>query len=37
VHDMIKLLERNGLIERTPGVGRSIRVLVRPEHLPLLE
>jgi hypothetical protein len=37
VHDMIKLLERSGLIERTPGVGRSIRVLVRPEHLPSLE
>jgi DNA-binding MarR family transcriptional regulator len=36
VHDMVKTLERNGLIERTPGVGRSIRVLVRPEHLPRL-
>jgi len=36
VHDMVKTLERNGLIERTHGVGRSIRVLVRPEHLPPL-
>jgi DNA-binding MarR family transcriptional regulator len=37
VNGMIKTLERNGLIERTPGVGRSIRLLVRPEHLPHLE
>ena len=37
VHDMIKTLERNGLIERTPGRARSIRLCVRPEHLPRLE
>jgi hypothetical protein len=37
IHDMIKTLERNGLIERTPGQSRSIRLLVRPEHLPRLE
>ena len=37
IHDMIKTLERNGLIERTPGQSRSIRLLVRPEHLPKLE
>lgn len=37
VHEMIKLLERNGLIERTPGKARSIRLLVQPEHLPPLE
>ncbi len=37
VHEMIKTLERNGLIERTPGLGRSIRILVRPEHIPALE
>jgi hypothetical protein len=37
IHDMIKTLERNGLIERTPGQARSIRLLVRPEHLPRLE
>jgi len=37
VHDMIKTLERNGLIERTPGQARSIRLCVRPENLPRLE
>jgi hypothetical protein len=37
IHEMIKTLERNGLIERTPGQARSIRLLVKPEHLPLLE
>jgi hypothetical protein len=37
IHDMIKTLERNGLIERTPGRARSIRLLVQPEHLPRLE
>lgn len=36
IHEMIKTLERNGLIERTPGVARSIRVLVGPEQLPAL-
>ncbi len=37
IHDMIITLQRNGLIERTPGQARSIRLLVRPEHLPGLE
>ena len=37
VHEMIKTLERNGLIERTPGQPRSIRLCVPPEHLPRLE
>jgi len=37
VHKMIKTLERNGLIERTPGQARSIRLFVRPEDLPELE
>jgi repressor LexA len=37
VHDMIKTLERNGLIERTPGRARSIRLCVHPERLPRLE
>ncbi len=37
IHDMIKTLERNGLIERTPGKARSIHLLVQPEHLPRLE
>lgn len=36
IHDMVKTLERNGLIERTPGQARSIRLLVQPEHLPRL-
>ena len=36
VHEMIKTLERNLLIERTPGQARSIRLLVAPEHLPQL-
>ena len=36
VHEMIKTLERNAFIERTPGQARSIRLLVRPEHLPPL-
>ncbi|MGO9260412.1 MAG: LexA family protein [Bryobacteraceae bacterium] len=37
IHEMIKTLERNGLIERTPGQARSIRLLVQPKHLPRLE
>jgi hypothetical protein len=37
VHDMVKALERNGLIERTPGQARSIRLCVPPENLPGLK
>jgi len=37
VHDMILRLEANGLIERTPGAARSIRLLILPEELPELE
>jgi hypothetical protein len=37
IHETIKTLERNGLIERTPGRARSIRLLVQSEHLPRLE
>lgn len=37
IHDMIKTLERNGLIERVPGQARSIRVCVPSEYLPRLE
>lgn len=37
VHQMIKTLELSGFIERTPMQARSIRLLVRPEHLPMLE
>ena len=37
IHDMIKTLERNGLLERQPGQARSIRLLVAPEYLPRLK
>jgi hypothetical protein len=37
IHEMVKTLERNGLIEKIPGKGRSIRLLVQPENLPRLE
>ena len=37
IHDMLKTLERNGLIEKTPGQARSIRLIVKPEHLPRLK
>ena len=36
IHEMIRTLERNGLIEKTPGSARSIRLLISPEHLPRL-
>src|SRR5208283_5370305 len=36
VHQMLITLERKGLIRRTPGVARSIEVLVAPESLPVL-
>ena len=36
IHEMIKTLERNGLIEKQPGQARSIRMLVAPEYLPRL-
>jgi Mn-dependent DtxR family transcriptional regulator len=34
VHQMILTLEARGLIERTPGQARSIRLLIPPEELP---
>ena len=37
VHQMVIALEANGLIERTPGQGRSIRLLLSREELPDLE
>jgi hypothetical protein len=37
IHEMIKTLERNGLIARTPGQARSIRLCVQPKNLPRLE
>jgi DNA-binding MarR family transcriptional regulator len=37
IHEMIKTLQRSGLIEKIPGQARSIRLLVNPEHLPQLK
>jgi hypothetical protein len=37
IHEMIKTLERNGLIERIPRQARSIRLCVPPKYLPRLE
>jgi DNA-binding MarR family transcriptional regulator len=37
VHQMILTLEKRGLITRTPGEARSIRVLLSPEELPYLK
>lgn len=36
VHQMVVRLHELGFIERTPGQGRSIRLVVQPEDLPLL-
>jgi DNA-binding MarR family transcriptional regulator len=36
VHQMVLVLEARGLIKRTPGRGRSIRLMVGPEDLPAL-
>lgn len=33
-HQMVVTLERRGLIERTPGQARSLRVLLPPEAIP---
>ena len=37
VHQMVLALERAGLIQRQPGVARSIQLLVDPQRLPTLE
>ena len=37
VHQMVLTLETNGFIERTPGQGRSTRLLIPREQLPDLE
>lgn len=37
VHQMVLTLEANGFIERVPGQGRSIRLLLAREGLPNLE
>ncbi len=37
IHLMIVRLEKGGLITRTPGESRSIRLLVPPEEIPDLK
>ncbi len=37
VHQMVKKLESLGLIKRTPGVARSIQILVSQENIPELK
>ena len=37
IHQMVLRLEANGFIERVPGQGRSIRLLIPREELPDLE
>jgi len=37
VHQMVVKLAELGLIERTPGASRSVRVLIAPWELPHLE
>lgn len=37
VHQMILRLEERGLITRTPGEARSLRLLLLPEELPELK
>jgi Mn-dependent DtxR family transcriptional regulator len=37
VHRMVLALAEQGLIERTPGRARSLRVLVATDQLPALE
>ncbi|MCW8309281.1 hypothetical protein AruPA_19830 [Acidiphilium sp. PA] len=36
VHQMLKTLNKLGLIEKLPGVPRSIQMLVAPQELPVL-
>lgn len=37
VHRMVMELEKRGLISRTPGVARSIKLAVDPSALPQLD
>ena len=37
VHQMVLTLEQKGLIERTPGAARSLRLLVERAEIPDLE
>jgi DNA-binding MarR family transcriptional regulator len=36
VHQMLKTLDQLGLIDKQPGVARSIQLLVLPHELPIL-
>jgi DNA-binding MarR family transcriptional regulator len=36
VHQMLKTLDQLGLIDKQPGVARSIKLLVPPQDLPVL-
>ena len=36
VHQMLKTLHKLGFIDKQPGVGRSIQLLVPPKELPIL-
>ena len=36
VHQMLKTLDHLGLIEKQPGVARSIQLRVAPQELPIL-
>jgi DNA-binding MarR family transcriptional regulator len=36
VHQMLKTLDQLGLIDKQPGVPRSIQLLVPPHELPIL-
>ncbi len=36
VHQMLKTLDQLGLIDKQPGVARSIQLLVPPQQLPIL-
>jgi len=37
VHQMVCTLTENGFIDRIPGKGRTIRLLIPPEDLPALK
>lgn len=37
VHRMVLALEQRGLLQRVPGRGRSIRLLLSPDEIPKLE
>ena len=36
VHQMLKTLQKSGLIDKQPGVARSIQLLILPQDLPIL-